>query len=327
MNIRARMAEKTGNLRSTSEIQAEEARRPVASPKTGPGMAAALAAANMRIQELEAAGAQSELALSEIVANPWQPRKVFDPGRLMELAESIREVGLVEPIIVRRVEKGYQLIAGERRLRAHQMIDKPTIRAIVVECSDQDMAVLALVENVNREDLADYEVGQSLRRSEAEFPNRKRMAEALGMSRAGLYRFLSFEALPDFVRRDLDLQPRLLGGNAAQELVAAIKRSGDAGVAAARELWPLVVEGKMDQSRVAAAVKAMATRRSGVSGAANERKIEKFFSGRAHAGSITKDSSSFTVKIKAGVLSEAQETLIRELISRMFAAHPDGPTE
>src|SRR5215813_9290406 len=90
VNIRARMAEKTGNLRSTSDIQAEEVRRSPGAPKTGPGMAAALAAANMRIQELEAAGAQSELELSEIVPNPWQPRKQFDPARLTELAESIR---------------------------------------------------------------------------------------------------------------------------------------------------------------------------------------------------------------------------------------------
>jgi ParB family chromosome partitioning protein len=324
MNIRAKMLEKTGNLRSTSDIQADEVRRPATAPKTGPGMAAALAAANMRVQELEAGGAQSELDLTEIVANPWQPRKVFDPARLSELAESIREVGLVEPVIVRRAEKGYQLIAGERRLRAHQMIDKPTIRAIVVECSDQDMAVLALVENVNREDLADYEIGQSLRRSEAEFPNRKRMAEALGMSRAGLYRFLAFETLPDFIRKDLDLRPRLLGGNAAQDLVAVLRKHGDAGVAAAKELWPLVADGKMEQGRIAAAVKALATRRSSSSDAvANERNIEKFFSGRQHAGSITRDSDSFTVKIKAGVLSDAQEMMIRELISRMFSAQPD----
>ena len=142
MNIRARMAEQTANLRSTADIQPEEVRR-AASPKTGPGMAGALAAANMRIQELEAAGAQSELPLSEIAANPWQPRKVFDNTKLAELAESIREVGLIEPVIVRRVETGYQLIAGERRFRAHQIVDKPTIRALVVECSDQDMAVFA----------------------------------------------------------------------------------------------------------------------------------------------------------------------------------------
>jgi ParB family transcriptional regulator, chromosome partitioning protein len=321
MNIRARMLEKTENLRSASDIQTDEVRRPTSTPKTGPGMAAALAAANMRIQELEAQGAQSELLLAEISPNPWQPRRVFDPAKLSELAESIREVGLVEPVIVRRVQTGYQLIAGERRLRAHQMIDRLTIRAIVVDCSDQDMAILALVENVNREDLADYEIGQSLRRSEAEFPNRKRMAEALGMSRAGLYRFFSFDSLPDFVRKDLDLRPRLLGGNAAQDLAAAIKKHGDAGIAAAREVWPLVVAGKMDQGRVASAVKAMAQRSS--TSAASERSIDKFFSGRRHAGTLTKDDSGVTIKIKAGVLSEGQEARIRDLLGELFNDQPD----
>ncbi|CAB3773829.1 ParB/RepB/Spo0J family partition protein [Paraburkholderia humisilvae] len=318
MNIRARMAEKTGNLRSTSDIQAEEVQRPAQTPKTGPGMAGALAAANMRIQELEAAGAQSELPLHEIVPNPWQPRRVFDPAKLSELAESIREVGLVEPIIVRRVQAAYQLVAGERRLRAHQMLEKPTIRALVVECSDQDMAVLALVENVNREDLADYEIGQSLRRSEAEFPNRKRMAEALGMSRAGLYRFLSFDALPDFVRNDLNLNPRLLGGNAAQDLVATLKKHGDAGISATKELWPFVVAGKMDQGKIAAAVSTMVSTQRSTNATSTERRIEKLFSGRQHAGSITKDSHSFTVKIKSGVLSDAQEAQIRELMNQLF---------
>jgi ParB family chromosome partitioning protein len=323
MNIRARMAEKTENLRSAAEIQADESRRSAsANPRTGPGLAAALAAANMRIQELEAGGAQSELSISEIVPNPWQPRRIFDAGKLSELAESIREVGLIEPVVVRRAETGYQLIAGERRLRAHQLIERPTIRAVVVECSDQDMAVLALVENIGREDLADYEVGQSLRRSQTEFPNRKRMAEALGMSRAGLYRYLSFDGLPDFVRRDLDVHPRLLGGNAAQDVVAALKKYEDRGTAALQELWPLVVSGKMDQGRIAQAIGTMVAQGS-AGGAASERSIEKFFSGRKHAGSITKDSGGFTVKIKAGVLSNAQESLIRELISRMFTAEPD----
>jgi ParB family chromosome partitioning protein len=321
MNIRARMAEKTGNLRSTSDIQADEARRTTSNPKTGPGMAAALAAANIRIQELESAGAHSELLLSDIVPNPWQPRRVFETAKLSELAESIREVGLIEPVVVRRVEAGYQLVAGERRVRAHQMLEMPTIRALVVECSDQDMAVFALVENVSREDLADYEIGQSLRRMEGEFPNRKRLAEALGMSRAGLYRFLSFDGLPAFIREDLDLQPRLLGGNAAQDLAAVIRKTGDNGVVAARELWPLVVSGKLNQGKLANAVSAMASQKS--SGRiASERSIDKFFSGNLHAGSITKDNNSFTVKIKAGVLSDAEETLIRELISRMFTAAP-----
>jgi ParB family chromosome partitioning protein len=197
-----------------------------------------------------------------------------------------------------------------------------TIKAVVVECSDSDMAVLALVENVSRDDLSDYEVATSIRQTEKEFPDRKRMAEALGMSRSGLYQFLSFESLPEFIQKDLDVQPTLLGGTAAQAIVAAIKKHGDSGLKAAAELWPLVVKGDMDQGKVASAIKALAVQQTTSPRSANERSIDKFFSGKEHAGSITKDVSGITVKIKSGVLTSAQETQIRELLSQMFHAQP-----
>jgi ParB family chromosome partitioning protein len=88
------------------------------------------------------------------------------------------------------------------------------------------------------------------------------------------------------------------------------------------ELWPLVVKGDMDQGKVAAAIKALATRRTTTTSSASERSIDKFFSGKEHAGSITKDIGGITVKIKAGVLTDAQETQIRELISQMFHVQP-----
>ena len=117
MNIRARMAEQTANLRAASDIPKDETAASKTAndkPKTGPGMAAALAAANIKIQELETRGAQSVLPVSEIVPNPWQPRRVFNEAKLSELAESIREVGLLQPIVVRRAESTYQIVAGER---------------------------------------------------------------------------------------------------------------------------------------------------------------------------------------------------------------------
>lgn len=327
-SFRDKMAAKTAELGSASERQATERPAPAAPEprrssafKTGPGMLGALAVAQQRIQELESASDKLMLPVSAIQPNPWQPRKIFSDEGLASLAESIREVGLVEPVVVRRADNGYQLIAGERRLRAHVLLHEEEIRASVIDCSDQDMAVLALVENVGREDLTDYEIGQSLRRAEREFPTRTRMAEALGMSRKGLYRFLAFEKLPDFVRRDLDLNPRLLGGSAADEIVSAIKKHGAQGLKAARELWPAVVAGTLDQGKLAAAIGAQSDRGESEQ-SVSERSIEKIFSGKSHAGSITKDTNSFTVKLKTGVLSDAQETQIRELISQLFNVKP-----
>jgi ParB family chromosome partitioning protein len=316
-NMREQLLAKTSGIRTTSSIKEDEVKRSNRT-QTAPGLAGALAVA----QQLESTGTSSQLPVSDIVPNPWQPRRVFNEAKLSELAESIREVGLMQPIVVRRAESDYQIVAGERRWRAHKMVGIDTIKAVVVECSDADMAVLALVENVSRDDLSDYEVAMSIRQTEKEFPDRKRMAEALGMSRSGFYQFLSFENLPDFIRKDLDIQPRLLGGTAAQAIVAAIKKHGEGGVSAAMEIWPLVVKGGIDQGKVAAAIKALATRRTITTNSASERSIDKFFSGKEHAGSITKDITSFTVKIKTGVLTDAQETQIRELISQMFHAQP-----
>ncbi|SAL67474.1 parB-like partition proteins [Caballeronia udeis] len=320
-NMREQLLAKTAGIRATSSINGDEVKRS-ARTQTAPGLAGALAVAQLRVQELESTGAASQLAVSSVVANPWQPRRVFNEAKLSELAESIREVGLMQPIVVRRFEDIYQIVAGERRWRAHKLIEKDEIKAVVVDCSDADMAVLALVENVSRDDLSDYEIATSLRRTEREFPDRKRMAEALGMSRSGLYQFLSFENLPDFIRKDLDVQPRLLGGTAAQAIVTAIKKHGESGLKAAVELWPLVAKGDMDQGKIAAAIKALATRQATTANSASERSIDKFFSGKEHAGSITKDVSGITVKIKSGVLTDAQETQIRELISQMFHAQP-----
>ncbi|MFD1556975.1 ParB/RepB/Spo0J family partition protein [Paraburkholderia silviterrae] len=330
-SFRDKMAAKTAELGSASERQTtERTERPAPAVaesrrssafKTGPGMLGALAVAQQRIQELENTSDKLMLPVSAIQPNPWQPRKIFSDEGLASLAESIREVGLVEPVVVRRSDNGYQLIAGERRLRAHVLLHEEEIRASVIDCSDQDMAVLALVENVGREDLTDYEIGQSLRRAEREFPTRTRMAEALGMSRKGLYRFLAFEKLPDFIRRDLDLNPRLLGGSAADEIVSSIKKHGAHGLKAARELWPAVVAGTLDQGKLAAAIGAQSDRGDSEQ-SVSERSIEKIFSGKSHAGSITKDTNSFTVKLKTGVLSDAQETQIRELISQLFNVKP-----
>ena len=319
-NMREQLLAKTSGIRKTSSINEDEVKRSNRT-QTAPGLAGALAVAQLRVQELESTGVASQLGVSGILPNPWQPRRVFNEAKLAELAESIREVGLMQPIVVRRVDDAYQIVAGERRWRAHKMLAIDTIKAVVAECSDSDMAVLAMVENISRDDLADYEIGVAIRRSETEFPSRKRLAEALGLSRAGLYQFLAFEALPDFIKRDLDIQPRLLGGTAAQAIAASIKKHGEEGMKAAIEIWPLVVKGEMDQGKAAPAITALATRQT-TPAATSGRSIDKFFAGKEHAGSITKDISNFTVKIKTGIITEAQEIQIRQLIGQMFQPQP-----
>lgn len=94
-----------------------------------------------------------EIPLEEIRSNPYQPRKSFNEESIKELADSIKEYGIVQPIIVKKAVKGYELIAGERRTKAALVAGLETIPAIIKEFDDQEMMEIALVENIQREDL------------------------------------------------------------------------------------------------------------------------------------------------------------------------------
>jgi ParB family transcriptional regulator, chromosome partitioning protein len=113
-------------------------------PNAAPAPAAAPVAPGLQLQELP---------LISIVPNPRQPRRDFDDAQVKELADSIRSEGLLQPIVVRKVKDGYELIAGERRFRAFKLIGQKTITARILEASDASSAVLALIENLQRADL------------------------------------------------------------------------------------------------------------------------------------------------------------------------------
>ncbi|GJM68410.1 hypothetical protein HMSSN036_06260 [Paenibacillus macerans] len=99
-----------------------------------------------------------EIPLNQLRANPYQPRKSFDEEAIRELAESIRQHGVIQPIIVRSVLKGYEIIAGERRFRASQFCGNTTIPAVVRTFSDQQVMEIALIENLQRENLNAMEI-------------------------------------------------------------------------------------------------------------------------------------------------------------------------
>ncbi len=103
--------------------------------------------------EVDTGNQATEILLDDIKPNPYQPRKQFDEKKLQELADSIAIHGVFTPILVKKAVKGYELVAGERRLRASRLASKTTIPAIVVDFDDQMMMEIALLENVQREDL------------------------------------------------------------------------------------------------------------------------------------------------------------------------------
>ena len=110
-----------------------------------------------------------KIPLKDIFPNPSQPRRNFNEDALLELSQSIKEKGVITPITVRKVDSGYEIIAGERRWRATQLLNKDTISAIIVDVDEKTSAVMSIVENVQREDLNPMEEAESLKRLIDEF--------------------------------------------------------------------------------------------------------------------------------------------------------------
>ncbi|MFA5020795.1 MAG: ParB/RepB/Spo0J family partition protein [Patescibacteria group bacterium] len=157
----------------------------------------------------------SQLPVNNISPNPHQPRQVFDDEAMGELAESIKEHGVIQPIIV--TKKGvdaYELIAGERRLRAAKRAGLPTIPAIIRELSEQHKMEFALIENLQREDLNALEVALAYQKLEDEFNlNHQELSNKVGKSVSVIINFLRLLNLRDEVKQAI-LDGKLTEGHA-----------------------------------------------------------------------------------------------------------------
>ena len=141
----------------------------------------------------------TQLRLSEIEPNRDQPRRQFDEEALAELADSIRKVGLLQPITVRPMANlGYQIVAGERRWRACRMAGLETVPVIVKEMTDQECAEIAMIENLQREDLNPVEEAEGYRSLIDRFGlTQEQVAQAVGKSRPAIANALRLLALPE----------------------------------------------------------------------------------------------------------------------------------
>lgn len=142
-----------------------------------------------------------ELKLSELRPNPYQPRKVFDAEKLQELANSIKEHGVFQPIIVKKSIKGYEIITGERRYKASQLAGKETIPAIVRDFTDENMMEIALLENLQRENLNSIEEATAYQKLLASLKvTQEELANKLGKSRSHITNMLGLLELPEEVK-------------------------------------------------------------------------------------------------------------------------------
>ena len=144
---------------------------------------------------------KNEIAIDEIRTNPYQPRKNFDAEALNDLAASIKEHGVFQPILVRKSLSGYELIAGERRLRASKLIGNKTIPAVIVEIDDKEMMEISLLENIQREDLSPIEEAQAYNKLIKKFNyTQEDLAKRIGKSRANITNMLRLLNLPKEVQ-------------------------------------------------------------------------------------------------------------------------------
>ena len=145
-----------------------------------------------------------ELPLNELRSNPYQPRKVFDEDALNELAASIKEHGVFQPIIAKKSIKGYEIIAGERRVKASILAGRETIPAIIRDFSDQDMMEIALLENLQRENLNALEEAQAYKKLIEQLSlTQEELAKRLGKSRSHITNMLGLLTLPEEVKDDI----------------------------------------------------------------------------------------------------------------------------
>ncbi len=147
-------------------------------------------------------GGVREVPVASVVASPWQPRTVFDSASLTELVDSVKVHGILQPLLVREVGSKFELIAGERRLRAAQAALLKKVPVIVVEASDEKALEIALIENLQREDLNPIEEAEGYALLQKKFNlTQEKVAEQVGKARASVANALRLLELSDGIRK------------------------------------------------------------------------------------------------------------------------------
>jgi ParB family chromosome partitioning protein len=146
-----------------------------------------------------------EISVGDIQSNPWQPRTNFDKEKLQELVNSIREHGIIQPLIVTKTNNGYQLVAGERRLKAARILGMFRVPVIVRDMSDMKKLELAVIENVQRSDLNVLEESEAYYRLMEEFDlTQEEVAKKVGKSRSTVANILRLRELPETIKKFLN---------------------------------------------------------------------------------------------------------------------------
>ena len=170
----------------------------------GRGLNALIPAAETAVPAVPIGTAVVEVPVEKVSVNPHQPRQVLDQESLAELAASLRMHGVLQPLVVTKVDNGYQIIAGERRWRAAQLAEMETVPVLIKESTPQQMLELALVENIQRADLSPLEEANAYRQLMDEFGlTQGKVAEQVGKSRTSVANTVRLLKLPDEAKQAL----------------------------------------------------------------------------------------------------------------------------
>lgn len=170
----------------------------------GRGLGALIPVATQPTEAESGSGAEPEVPIDSIVPNPFQPRESFGEEALQELSASIRENGLLQPLLVRRISGGYQLIAGERRFRAAQRAGLQRVPVVVRDADDREALELALIENLQRQDLNPLEEAHAYQRLSEEFGlTQEEIARRVSKSRPAVANSMRLLQLPEEIREQI----------------------------------------------------------------------------------------------------------------------------
>lgn len=250
--------------------------------RLGRGLDALLSAAAAGADESSAADISSldELPITDIVRGRYQPRREFDQSSLEELAASIRAQGVMQPVVVRpRAQGGYELIAGERRWRAAQLAGLVQIPAVIRDVSDEQASAMALIENIQREDLNPLEEAAALDRLKDEFQlTQQQVADAVGKSRVAVTNLLRLLNLAPAVRNLLSAGDLEMGHARALLSLSAMEQERLAADVVERQLSVRQTEALVRNAQSAAKAKPAKPARS-----ADTARLERELSDRLGA--------------------------------------------
>jgi ParB-like partition proteins len=164
------------------------------------------------VQAFAKGEATGEIAINDLIPNPYQPRKTFEPAKLKELVNSIRESGVIQPLIVRKAGEKYEIVAGERRWRAAKEVGLDFVPAVVRKYDDATMMEVALIENMQRSDLNPMEEAEGLRNMMEKLGiTQAEVAKKMGMSKTAVSNALRLLNLPDSIRKFVEKGDMTMG--------------------------------------------------------------------------------------------------------------------